>query len=188
MSNLSCVCRYVTTQKGHFKCIYVCVCKAGVAAIFVLVCFLLFGWVLPRLPFIREQERAARDAPNAQLADGELGSVCQVCMGAVQALSLWVLCHVTGRATPDVFQDGKPGARTVREMVRAVGVLAAATVLIYVLTLAIFPGVLAEDVSSTKLGSWCGPLGLPHCLLCCGEIFIDQPASGVCVLAKDISK
>ena len=50
-------------------------------------------------------------------------------------------------------------------MVRGVGVLAAATVLIYVLTLAIFPGVLAEDVSSTKLGSWCGPLGLLNCLL-----------------------
>lgn len=33
-------------------------------------------------------------------------------------------------------------------------ILAATVVLIYVLTLAIFPGVLAEDVSNSNLGSW----------------------------------
>ncbi len=50
--------------------------------------------------------------------------------------------------------ERKLGASTTREMTRAVGVLAAAMVLIYVLTLAIFPGVLAEDVSNTALGTW----------------------------------
>ena len=43
---------------------------------------------------------------------------------------------------------------SLRDLSRAVWTLAATVVLIYVLTLAIFPGVLAEDVSNSSLGSW----------------------------------
>lgn len=54
-----------------------------------------------------------------------------------------------------MLQGGKPGAVSLRDLSRAVWILAATVVLIYVLTLAIFPGVLAEDVSNSNLGSWC---------------------------------
>jgi len=36
----------------------------GVAAFFVLACLLLYGLVLPRLPYICERERAAAQAPR----------------------------------------------------------------------------------------------------------------------------
>lgn len=49
---------------------------------------------------------------------------------------------------------GKPAAVSLRDLSRAVWILAATVVLVYVLTLAIFPGVLAEDVSNSSLGSW----------------------------------
>ena len=51
-------------------------------------------------------------------------------------------------------QDEKPGRISLRDLSRTVWILAATVVLIYVLTLAIFPGVLAEDVSNSNLGSW----------------------------------
>ena len=46
---------------------------------------------------------------------------------------------------------------SLRDLSRAVWILAATVVLIYVLTLAIFPGVLAKDVSNSNLGSWRAP-------------------------------
>jgi hypothetical protein len=160
----------------------------GVAAFFVLACLLLYGLVLPRLPYIRERERAAAQAqrPGGNLAIAEAvrpaamrrGPPC--CRWLSQragnlssrpwgiAAEPYIACvlasqarrgTLTGRlrVSGDAQPDGKPGAATAREVARAVGVLAAAMVLIYVLTLAIFPGVLAEDVSNTALGTWCAP-------------------------------
>ncbi|KAK9832590.1 hypothetical protein WJX81_002002 [Elliptochloris bilobata] len=96
----------------------------GVAAFFVLACFFLFAFVLPRLPFIKQQQRAASEAQQ-DVSDLAIGD-----------------------------QDQKLGATSLRGMGRAMWVLAATIVLIYVVTLAIFPGVLAEDVSNSWLGSW----------------------------------
>lgn len=55
-------------------------------------------------------------------------------------------------------QEEDMGVWLVVSALRSVWRLAAALVVIYSVTLAIFPGVLAEDVKSQQLGSWCAML------------------------------
>ena len=82
------------------------------------------------------------------------------------------------------LQCEKPAAVSLLDLGRAVWILAATVVLVYVLTLAIFPGVLAEDVSNSALGSWCAPNPAPspgsqqRCVACaCHAGVICPPTS-----------
>ncbi|KAF8069407.1 ETN8 [Scenedesmus sp. PABB004] len=88
------------------------------------VCWVIFHSVLPRLGVVRHF-RAAAAAPAGGLGPGLSG----------------------GGVAPRAALDW-------RRVVAKAWRLAAAMVLVYVVTLSIFPGVLAEDTRSSVLGSW----------------------------------
>ncbi|TVU38441.1 hypothetical protein EJB05_11812, partial [Eragrostis curvula] len=112
----------------------------SISCLFELVCVLLYAYVFPKLPIVKfYRSKAASEGCLTVAADLDAGGIKTHPDRSAEAIS---------RAGV-LYERLSNKQLLVQNMDYALGMF-----LIYVLTLSIFPGFLAEDIGSHSLGSW----------------------------------
>ncbi|XXG59478.1 hypothetical protein AAC387_Pa04g1557 [Persea americana] len=109
----------------------------AIAAFFELLCVLLYAYVFPQLPIVKYyRSKAASEGSATVMADLSAGGI------KVQL-------------NPRVQEDPKQLERLSNKQLLSQNIdYAAAMIMIFLLTLSIFPGFLSEDTGEHNLGSW----------------------------------
>ncbi|KAJ4813356.1 Equilibrative nucleoside transporter 4 [Rhynchospora pubera] len=109
----------------------------AITCFFELLCFLLYAYVFPRIPIVKNYRMKAA-------SEGSLTVAADLAAGGIKHRS----------QIADEEGLGPPGRLSTKDLLLQNIDHAISLYLIYVLTLSIFPGFLSEDTGSHSLGSW----------------------------------